>query len=47
MATQNDTPDFTTSTPIEYEPTAMKPAWPKLKMPVVPTLSWIPSENTP
>ena len=25
----------------------MKPAWPKLKMPVVPMFSWIPSANTP
>ena len=30
-----------------YEPTAMKPAWPKLKIPVVPMFSWIPSANTP
>ena len=25
----------------------MKPAWPKLKIPVVPMFSWIPSANTP
>ena len=43
----NDTPDFTTRIPIVYEPTAMNPAWPKLKIPVVPMFSWIPSANTP
>ena len=30
-----------------YEPTAMKPAWPKFMIPVVPTFSWMPSANTP